>query len=650
MRWYPAVLAVLLLAGAAASFSAAAERFALEAADRRVEVVMPYEDLRELAVATRKEPAEVLALLRQEGLTAVFFPEQKVEEGEESGNFTVLSGQELYLLARAGGWEEVLRREKVKETDTCFLSGDESTARRLSAQLGIKTGDGRYLALPGVFGAVTSASRKSLTGLGLGFPAAPFSETASAGLRAIVQVRSWPGATKENLDSYFASLRNFGNLAGVCFDGDALPGYPQLLPVLAENLEKLNVPLLSVEFSPQKGLAEVAALLDNRVIQLHSAGPEDGRPLPPDQLRQRLLLAASERNVRFLLFSPLPAPPAGDPLEANLRFLAELRKGLERKGYAVGPARPLPPLAQPAGLTFLAGLGVLSGGLLFLRNAGLRRYEPWLGVVLAGCWGGLVAISPLAAAKLAAFAAAVVFPVWGLAQNVRAKDFSLAKAVLLLLRTTAVSLAGALFVTGLLADTRFMVKLDQFSGVKAAYLFPLVIAAAVFLVRSGGLRRKKGLFDSVRGLLNRPILWKWALVALLLGAALALYVLRSGTEEILPPPALELKARALLDQLLLVRPRTKEFLVGHPFLLLLFFTGYRDERYLPLLLIGAVGQVSVVNTYCHVHTPLFISLLRTFHGLWLGILSGILIVFLWRLVARFGKPLAGNPGAGEGRG
>ena len=39
--------------------------------------------------------------------------------------------------------------------------------------------------------------------------------------------------------------------------------------------------------------------------------------------------------------------------------------------------------------------------------------------------------------------------------------------------------------------------------------------------------------------------------------------------------------------------------------------------------LGAViGQSDVYNTMCHIHTPLFYSLLRTFHALWMGLLLG----------------------------
>ncbi len=101
---------------------------------------------------------------------------------------------------------------------------------------------------------------------------------------------------------------------------------------------------------------------------------------------------------------------------------------------------------------------------------------------------------------------------------------------------------------------------------------------------------------------------------------MVIYLLRTGNSVPELVSSWEIKLREGLEALLKVRPRTKEFLLGHPLMFLLLYFGYAQKR-LPLLLLGIIGQISVVNTYAHLHTPpLRISLIRTFHGLWLGIL------------------------------
>ena len=117
---------------------------------------------------------------------------------------------------------------------------------------------------------------------------------------------------------------------------------------------------------------------------------------------------------------------------------------------------------------------------------------------------------------------------------------------------------------------------------------------------------------------------KYLALGALLIMVMYLYLVRTGNENT-AVSQWELTFRNILDKVLYVRPRTKEFLLGYPFLLLIYSYGYRDI-FLPLLVFAAIGQVSLVNTFAHIHTPLAISLLRTFNGLWVGIVLGLLLL------------------------
>jgi len=66
-------------------------------------------------------------------------------------------------------------------------------------------------------------------------------------------------------------------------------------------------------------------------------------------------------------------------------------------------------------------------------------------------------------------------------------------------------------------------------------------------------------------------------------------------------------------------------------LMLVYYFGYRDDYMLPVVVVAAMGQVSLVNTFAHTWTPVAISLLRTVNGVWLGVLGGIVLILLVRL-------------------
>jgi hypothetical protein len=349
-------------------------------------------------------------------------------------------------------------------------------------------------------------------------------------------------------------------------------------------------------------------------------------------LRSRFLLAASERNIRVLLIYPLFEMEKGDLLEQNLKYLSAIRNGLLEKNLQVGEANPMPPLSQPGWLLFLIGLGVISGGLWLCLEAGIYRFNFVIGLIATACWAGLLYSVPSMGCKLMALAAAVIFPALSIMISVPPGKTTWGKSVLVFICTSLFTLLGALLIVGLLADTRFMLRLDQFFGVKVAYTFPLIILILVFLGRDFSGTTIKTVWNHVDVLLNKPVLWKWITGVAMLIVIMAVYLIRTGTQEIIPPSQLELKARLFLEHFLAVRPRTKEFLIGHPCLIFLFYLGNRDKKYLPLLLLGAIGQISIINTFIHIHTPLAVSGLRTLHGLWLGILVAAVIYGAGRLL------------------
>jgi Family of unknown function (DUF5693) len=111
---------------------------------------------------------------------------------------------------------------------------------------------------------------------------------------------------------------------------------------------------------------------------------------------------------------------------------------------------------------------------------------------------------------------------------------------------------------------------------------------------------------------------------------LGIYLMRSGNFPLIPVLTQERALRDAMDLFMGARPRFKEFLFAHPLFVLGLYmrsqqpkvsTFFSDGRL--FLWIGLIGQISIVNTFLHFHTPLTESLLRSVHGIWLGILFAI---------------------------
>ncbi|HNR65866.1 MAG TPA: DUF5693 family protein, partial [Atribacterota bacterium] len=146
---------------------------------------------------------------------------------------------------------------------------------------------------------------------------------------------------------------------------------------------------------------------------------------------------------------------------------------------------------------------------------------------------------------------------------------------------------------------------------------------------------KKALLEDIK----KPILFEHALLVLILIMFGIIYITRSGNFSILTISNIEEKIRLFLEKYLIARPRNKEFLIGYPLLSLAIAMNHLDIHYLkiPVIAVGTIAPITVVNTFCHIHTPFLFSLLRTFNGYWLGLFFAILfpaILFFFLKIIR----------------
>ncbi len=637
-KWQFLLTAVIVVSLLSAGYTAF-KRYNLEQRHREAAIAVVYDEVVNLARLRGLETADILRMFRNAGAGTVLIKETTVRDAAQSGELVLKTGQELLLLDDTG-FLEVMGgdfRERVKPDFLYLITSDRQSFERVRGQLAAKGVPLQVWDRGPVYAAETGVGQAALEQIGTGFPDRALLDIGDAGLNAIVQIRTWNGVTPEGLRYVFDEIGKISNLTGVAFNDPYLPGVPDLIRPLAYEMQKLDVPVVQIEFSNQVGLSRLGLLLDKNVIRLHTLTLEEDakKDYSITAMVDRYNLAATERNIRVLLAHTYYKPGEPDALRFNLELVEGIRDSLEAGGLKAGTAAQLQPLAVSRPVLFITGLGVIAGGMLLAFVIGWGRAAPLLGLAGLLLWTALLAVDLVnPARKLMAFASVVIFPALALAFTVRREGSSPGRCVLLLVQTSLISLVGALLMVGLLADKGFMLKLDQFTGVKLAHVIPLVLVAGIFFFRSaageGGWRQQ------VQHFLDQPILVKFAVVSGVLLVALLIYVSRTGNESAAISD-LELKFRTLLDNILGVRPRTKEFLLGHPLLLLLFYLGFRDNRYQPLLLAGVIGQVSLVNTYAHIHTPLLVSLLRSFNGLWLGIIGGLVLIVLWKAGERLAE-------------
>jgi len=201
--------------------------------------------------------------------------------------------------------------------------------------------------------------------------------------------------------------------------------------------------------------------------------------------------------------------------------------------------------------------------------------------------------------------------------------FSLVKSVLIFLLIAALSLLSGTAVSGLLANKDFMLGIDLFRGVKIVSIVPILIL--IYMLYKENLKK----------FLKKPLLYGEAIFIVFLLSAVGFYILRTGNYG--STISLEDNFRLFLERILFIRPRFKEFLIGHPFMLLAIYLKYKENNFLwkPFFIVGIIGQISIINTFCHIHTPFFVSVMRSFNGIFVGLILGIILIYFYNLMKKY---------------
>ena len=124
-----------------------------------------------------------------------------------------------------------------------------------------------------------------------------------------------------------------------------------------------------------------------------------------------------------------------------------------------------------------------------------------------------------------ALASVIVFPTLAFLLIVKERSRTIIQSIVALLQMSLISWIGALLMIGLLADKLFMLKLDQFVGVKIAHVLPLVLVLILMhKFQDHPVREAKNI-------LMQPITYLVAGLAGVLVLALGIYVIRTGNVD-----------------------------------------------------------------------------------------------------------------------
>ncbi len=639
----PLFVVLLLLIGLTGALWVASGRIAVERANRTVALCLDDLEVRQLAALNGQPLHQLLTRFRDSGATHLAVTERTFGELLQEGSLRLESREGEQATFSGPGALLVHLSQAIRKLPAAAVNLQ-------TRPLGSGAPPARQTGLLTAPAIVTS-----MPDLGVVYDPDSVRQAFEAKLRVVARPRPDLLVTPEAVDISLHTARQTGADI-VLFNGVSVAGGPLLARTTAESLVRHNLRFGYVELVPQEGEGQLAAALKYHLIRTHSISQEEMTKTAPSRGVDRFVLAVTERNVR-LCYVRLHLVPRPDIIQANCDYVGTIAQQLRDAGYNLGPPTPFSPLGLPRPALVLLALGVLGGGLALLGTLGPLPAKWFWGLAAIGALacvaGPFAAFGPMRI--LVSLGAGVIFPSLAILHTALVADQTLPPkmspgalrclvmelaptgsplrpylgAIGLTARAAFLTALGGLILAGALSSSDYMMQVSQFRGVKLAQLLPMVLVLVATLARSLPAWRESvpgwAAWRAALVAAGGAVVRYWHAIAIMVAlGTVAFMVMRSGNQSAVEVSEFELRLRAILDQVLLVRPRTKEILVGYPALMLglwLLLRG-RPRASWVLLSLGAISQVSLLNTFCHLHTPLTVSLLRAVNGLWVGLAVG----------------------------
>ncbi len=645
----------LIIVGTLAGLKVLMVRWHVERANRRVELGLEYSQVAELAEFNGISVQSALQQFKANDVSALIITEDTVNSLELSG---VLRPS---LRMVPGGRITVVT---VSDTQTLHRVVSELQMRGVpftSCAVQAVLPSGHTLFTDGTTGFATPIGYPYLRQFGVGLPPHQLQEAHRAGLLVAGRINNFPGVTYQRAAAVLDELGK-ESVSLVIFAGNDVLGFrgsekrvASLLMPDASGRSPSGPLYGNVEFGKQHGAGTISSALNGAYIRVHSIQSAEMANMTEAAMVERFGLAARERNIRFC-YVRLLTEAGTNQMAENIHYVnrvaARIAHGPAFEGGAMrfGKAHIFLRLHVPRFMFSLIGLGI-AGGMVWMMISLMPLSTRQIVMLLVICIPVFAALPLIGmeGRRLTALAAGIIFPSIAclramprLSQRrpmltVPSAAVSSITSIILASATTAI---GIVAVIGLLASRIFVVEESRFQGIKAQLSLPILLIA-VAAVAGGAVFQGETIEQfkirwrtSIKSVLNEPSRYGTLLIIMFALAVVALILIRSGNDASVAVSPLELKARALLDHVLPVRPRSKEFLLGDPlfiFSVAMYMRGRRKIA-MPCFVAATIGQVDLLNTFCHIHTPILISVWRAFLSLSIGIILGLLLFFFVELL------------------
>ncbi|MFS0725853.1 DUF5693 family protein [Paenibacillus sp. 1P07SE] len=676
------VLWGLVIAGLLAALPLGYMRYEMEQTSKQVEFVYNYRDLVQIASFQARPQDfidEQLGRMQDAGIGTMAIFESTLEELSWNGRLSLYNSAQMAELQGEPA--------PLNENFTYILFADEEVQSALGpmieATMGADEKPFRPFAYESRSGLVIETPLEDATAKTMLPDPLTIQELHDRGFQLLPRLsdrmKPYDHELTESILSWFHDL----GVKRILFDGDAVKGFgdhatDRSLDSMAELLKQYDIGIVAIENlrTMQKGFQTLAYNIDYNVVRLYSLSALDAGRLSPETIADRFQLAGKDRNIRMFYINgqPLRSADRGGIVHSLDNIYESLAgnedtpgavKLLADVGYTNGTAEAFD-YKYESGSWMMILKGVVALGAIAIIALLVGAFVPVLliPVFLLGLIGsaGLYYLSPPVLEQALALGAGIAAPtlalIWAFSRIRKHTEGDrrivggewtdesgkpggsgmftgkwvfpelgigrrLTMAVGLYVLTAIISLIGVPLIFGLLNNITYSLVLQQYRGVSLLHLAPIALVGLYVFLYSGSP------VDNLRRLLRMQITVLWVAIAGVLGVVGMYYLSRTGNAGSVT--SLELTIRSVLEGTFGVRPRFKEFMFAHPLFLLGLFLALRYRAAWVLIIVAAVGQLSIVDTFAHIHTPLYISFIRVVLGLGLGALIGLAMIAAWQI-------------------
>lgn len=358
-----------------------------------------------------------------------------------------------------------------------------------------------------------------------------------------------------------------------------------------------------------------------------------------------------DRNMRFIIVTQIDLPKLTLPelADYSLKAAVEYKEKIENEGFTVNntPAsfrydvrktfnyaccavimviavllmvklvfgKEFPKLSVLAiALSFLSFAGTM---LLPVSLSSLLTLYPTLYCVVQSCFAMTLLLAFFKAAK----------------EKLSLPVLTLSGLIILLGSLLVLSIGMGSMLSGI----DYYINNDIFRGIKLSLLVPIVYTAVIYYIMF--MKKENGnLLSDIFRILNADIKVFWVLIGGFVLAVGVYYIIRSGNVESIS--GIEQTMRTKLTEMFSARPRTKEFLIGYPSLILLaYYIKNTDIKLIQWLLAIAASilSASVTNSFCHVFTDYNVIVTRTANGLIVGLIISFAAIVGNMIIVKIAK-------------